>query len=58
MGSDYALMTFTDDRIAFPVADPGFVGNNSWTFLNADAVRNTPTAVFFAVTFTPSFLAT
>lgn len=58
MGSNYALMAFADDRIAFPVADPGFMGNNSWAFINANAVGDASSAVLFTVTFTPFFLAT
>ena len=34
MGSDYALVAFTDYRIAFPVTDPGFTVNDSWTVMN------------------------
>lgn len=58
MGSDHALMAFADDRIAFPVSDPGFIGDNSGAFINADAVGNVSSAVMFSVTFTPFFLAT
>ena len=58
MGSDYALVAFTDYRIAFPVTDPGFTVNDSWTVINADTVGDAPSAVLFAVTFTPLFLIT
>jgi hypothetical protein len=51
MSSDYTLMPFTYDRIAFPITDPRFSGNNSWTLLNAD----TSSAVLFAITFTLFF---
>jgi hypothetical protein len=51
MSSDFTLM-------AFPVVDPRFIGNHSWTFINADAVGNASPAVLFAVTLTPLFLAT
>ena len=58
MGSDYALMSFTDNRIAFPVVDSRFMGNNSWTFINADAVGNASPAILFAVSLTTFLLAT
>jgi hypothetical protein len=48
-------MAFTADRIA---ADPGFIGDNGWTFINTNAVGNASSAVLFVVTFTPFFLAT
>ena len=34
MGSDYALVAFTDYRIAFPVTDPGFTVYDSWMVIN------------------------
>ena len=51
-------MSFTDNRIAFPVADSRFMGNNSWTFINADAVGNASPAILFAVSLTTFLLAT
>jgi len=33
MGSDYALVAFTDYRIAFPVAYSEFTVNDSWTVI-------------------------
>jgi hypothetical protein len=58
MSSDYTLVAFTYNRIAFPVADSGFTVNDSWAFFNADTVDDTSSAVLFAITFTPLFLAT
>jgi hypothetical protein len=40
MRSDYALMAFADDRIFFPVANSALIGDNGWTFINANAVGN------------------
>ena len=53
-----ALMACTDDRIAFPVSDAGFIVNDSWVFINADAVGDTSPAVLFAIAFVTFFLAT
>ena len=58
MGSDYALMALADDRIAFPVANTGFIINNGWAFINADAVGDMPPAILFPISFAPFFLAT
>ena len=53
-----ALMAFTDDRIAFPVSDTGFIVNDSWAFINADAVGDTSPAVLFTIAFATFFLTT
>ncbi len=45
MSSDYTLMTFSNNRIAFPVADAGFTVDDSWAFFNADTVGDTSPAV-------------
>ena len=58
MGRDYTLMTFADNCIAFPVTDAGFTVNDRWAFFNADTVGDVPSAILFAITFTPSFLTT
>ena len=58
MGSNHALMTFTDDRIAFPVSDMGFIVNDNWAFINADTVGDTSPAVLFAIGFATFFLTT
>jgi hypothetical protein len=41
MSSDYTLVPFTYNRIAFPIADSGLLGNNSRALLNTDAVGGT-----------------
>jgi len=42
-------MAFTDDRIAFPSRHTGFIINNGWAFINADAVGDTPPAILFPI---------
>ena len=58
MGSDYVLVAFTDYRVAFPVTDPGFTVNDSWTVINAAEVGNAVLANLFPITLTTFFLAT
>ena len=58
MCSDYALVAFTDYRIAFPVTDPGFTVNDSWAVINATEVGNAAPAILFPITLTTFFLAT
>ena len=58
MGSDYALVAFTDYRVAFPVTDPGFTVNDSWTVINAAEVGNAVLVILFPITLTTFFLAT
>jgi integrase len=48
MGSDYTLMTFADNCIAFPVTDAGFTVNDRWAFSNADTVGDSSSAILFA----------
>jgi hypothetical protein len=36
MGSDYALMVFADDGIISPIGNHRFIGDNGWTFINAN----------------------
>ena len=55
MSSDYTLVPFTYNRIAFPVADSGLLIDNSRAFLNAETVGDTSPVVLFAITFTPFF---
>ena len=51
-------MAFTDDRIAFPVSDTGFIVNDNWAFVNADTVGDTSPAILHAITLAAFFLAT
>ena len=51
-------MPFNYNRIAFPVADSGFLSDNSRAFFNAETIDDTSLVVLFAITFTTLFLAT
>lgn len=53
-----ALMAFTDDRIAFPVANTGFIVNDCGSLVNADTAGNVSPAILFSVMLAPFFLAT
>ena len=58
MSSDYTLVSFNYNHIAFPFADSGLLIDNSWALLNAETVGDTSPVVLFAITFTALFLAT
>jgi hypothetical protein len=49
---------FNYNRIAFPVADSGFLSDNSRALLNAETVGDMSPLVLFSTTFTALFLAT
>ena len=51
-------MALANDGVAFPVAHPGFVINDSRAFINANAVGNASSAILFAIALAPFFLAT
>ena len=58
MSSDFTLVPFNYNRIAFPVADSGLLSDNSRALLNAETVGDTFPVVLFAITFTTLFLVT
>jgi hypothetical protein len=58
MSSDYTLVPFTYNRIAFSVADSGLLSDNSRALLNAETVGDTSPVVLFAIRFTALFLTT
>jgi hypothetical protein len=58
MSSDYTLVAFTYNRIAFPVADSRILSYNNRALLNAETVGHTSPVVLFAISFTTLFLAT